>query len=189
MADDADSKGSKTGKKEKKAKKTPTIMKRRLVVYLPELETVDKWKEFATKRGLNVSKLIYGAVEKVITEAENGKHVDAGKLIEENEELKRETATLAEDLHQAKMLNTRLEEELQTYRGRPFTDPDYRGHRDWERKLIAVLKDKSPIKDDEILRRLDVTTPAAAKDIREQLKSLKRDKRVNPTANGWVWTG
>lgn len=180
---------SKAKKPKEKTPKTETIMKRRLVVYLPNENDVERWKEHADKRGLKISKLIHGAVEREISEVENGKHVDAAKLIEENETLKTEMATINEDLHQAKLLNTRLEEELETYRGRPFTDPEYRGHRDWDRDLIALLKENNPIKDDDILSKLRVTTPAAAKDIREQLKGLKRDNRVKPTANGWVWKG
>ena len=159
----------KVGKK-KNEEKVKALRRRRIDVYLDDEDMKKKWFDYAKKKrgkarrrkwtkddGTVVkrvprsmlSKLIVEIVNKAIAEDEGEcKTTTPEDLIKENEALVTKNMELEEDLHNAKELARRYDEELKSYRATlttvplPLPRPD--GGFDYDERLIQVFKTTFP---------------------------------------------
>ncbi len=142
------------------------IKKRRVDVYPPSLEVKETWMDYAMKkregikrrkgkdgkeappRGL-LSSLIVDIVNKAIADDEGeDKTTTREDIIKENEALVTKNKELEEDLHNAKELARRYDEELKSYRATatavPLPLPRLDGGFDYDERLIQAFKGAFP---------------------------------------------
>jgi len=169
--------------------KTETIKQRSIYVYLPTHEMVQRWKDLADKAGTSVSKFVSEHVENSLLQEENSDHKTRSKLIEE---LRTLTETLGEKekrIRHLDLLVEKLEEDLRLYRAQLFTEDSFTGVRQYDRKLIEIVREAGSHSSDEILSRLGVKPreQEAVKAISVQLENLERYGLVKSTSKGWIW--
>lgn len=170
--------------------KTETIRKRRIFVYLPTFEMLDKWKNLAKGAGASISKFVIEHVENsLLMEEDKGEYESRIDLIEKNKELMEENHDLRK---RSRMLDTvveRLEGELREYRVRPFIEDDFFGVRQYQTEIIDLFKKRGTIRKDEILSLLDVDPREreTVKGIGKQLSGLESYGIIRDVGAKWKW--
>ena len=164
-----------------------TLKKKKVDVYLPSLDMRQRWKQAALEKGVSLSRFVVEYVENQLHEDESyatrnemQNRIDA--LEEENVEFRRKRNHL-------EIVVDKLQEELQVYRRQPFLDENFQGIRQFEQKLIGVLKQKKSVRDDVVFREVGIkpTDSDGMKALQRQLLSLERYGLVKKTLEGWSW--
>jgi hypothetical protein len=147
----------------------------------------DRWKKAADEKGIPLSRFIVEYVENQLREDESFSsrlemQNTIDKLQEENVELRRKRNNLD-------IVIDKLQEELQVYRMQPFLNDQYHGIRQYERKLIDVLKNSKSVRDDAILRHVGIrpSDSEGMKALQRQLLMLERYGVIKKTRDGWSW--
>ncbi len=168
--------------------KTATIKERTVNVYLPSLKIANKWKEFAKKSGLSLSKFIFECVENAINEESEFKPRE--ELLEELEKLRKENMELKKKLRMRDALIEKQEQEIMSLMNRQFLD-ESEGFRKYTRGLVELLKNKKKVSHDDIIihLNLDLRNPDLMRAINRQLENLQRYGLIEPVKGGWRWIG
>jgi hypothetical protein len=171
--------------------KTETIKERSIDVYLPSLEQKEKWKKHAEKLGVSISKFVIEYVENSLRQEEEPEFKSRSELWKENNELKQQVQELS---RQCRLLDTvvdKLEQELKTYRGKPFLEERFEGVRSYEKELVDLLKSKDIVTDGELFSHLGIAPSDgdAVRAIGKQLERLETFGLVASSSRGWKWTG
>ncbi len=169
--------------------KTETIKQRAIYVYLPTHEIVKRWKDLAQKADTSISKFVAEHVENSLMQEENNDYKTRSSLLDEIIKL---TETLGEKekrIRHLDLLVEKLEEDLRLYRAQRFTDESFMGIKQYDRKLIEIVREPGSHSSEEILSRLGVKPreQEAVKAISVQLENLKRYGLVRSTSKGWIW--
>lgn len=172
-----------------KKSKTETIKERAIYVYLPSLGMVKEWKELAKKAGVSISKFVIEHVENSLRQEEENHFTPRSELIEKIRELREENKELKK---RNKMLDTvidRLEDELRTYRVKPFLEEEFSGIRKYEKDLINLFKERKEVRKDELLELLEVNpmNGEVVKGINKQIENLEKYGLIKDTGRGWKW--
>lgn len=80
------------GEKSSKNYKTDTIKQRAIYVYLPSIETANRWKKIADDEKISISKFVMEHVENSLNQAKD--HIPRAELIENLQNLKEENDEL-----------------------------------------------------------------------------------------------
>ena len=156
-------------------------------MYLPSLDMRERWKQISSEKGISLSKFVVEYVENQLHEdelyaprIEMQNRIDA--LEEENVQLRRKRNHL-------EIVVDKLQEELQVYRMQPFLDDNFQGIRQFEQRLIEMLKQKKSDRDDVIFREVGIkpTDSEGMKALQRQLLSLERYGLIKKTLEGWSW--
>ncbi len=156
-------------------------------MYLPTLDMRQRWKQAALEKGVSLSRFVVEYVENQLheddsyaTRNEMQNRIDA--LEEENVEFRRKRNHL-------EIVVDKLQEELQVYRRQPFLDENFQGIRQFEQKLIEVLKQKKSVRDDVVFREVGIkpTDSEGMKALQRQLLLLERYGVIKKTMEGWSW--
>jgi len=169
--------------------KTETIKQRAIYVYLPTHEVVKRWKDLAKTSGTSISKFVAEHVENSLMQEEKSDYKARSSLIDEIMKL---TETLGEKekrIRHLDLLVEKLEEDLRLYRAQKFTEESFMGIKQYDRKLIEIVREPGSHSSEEILSRLGVTPrePEAVKAVSIQLENLQRYGLVRSTSKGWIW--
>ena len=172
--------------------RTDTIKKRSIYVYLPSQKMVSKWKETADKQNLSISKFVIEHVENSLIqeEGEDG-YASRVELVEESRRLKEENKELQ---RKNKILDTvvdRLEEELRSYRIKPFISNDFSGIRDYEKDLIDLFRNKKEIRKENLIDFLNIKSSDtnSIKGISKQIENLEKYGLLKDLGGKWIWKG
>ncbi len=116
-------------------------------------------------------------------------HAPRVKLIENLQKLKDENHELRK---QNKILNKvidSLDEELRSFRLKPFLDSLGDGIRQYETELIDLFRRRKVLRNDELLDMLNIDTTDSdiIKAINKQLESLQRYGVIKVVPGGWKW--
>ena len=175
------------GENSAKNYKTETIKKRAIYVYLPSVETAERWKKTADKAKMSISKFVFEHVENSLSQGNElspkYKMIENIKsLNEENEELRKQNRMLG------KVVDN-LDEELRSFRIKPFLDPTGEGVRQYEKELIDVLRRRKFLRSDELLDLLKIkaTDTDSIKAINKQLDNLRSYGLIKVVPGGWKW--
>jgi len=170
--------------------KTETIKERAIYVYLPSHKMVKKWKELAKNSKVSISKFVIEHVENSLSQeiGEDG-FIPRAELLEEIRKLREENKELKK---RNKMLDTvidRLEDELRTYRVKPFLEDEFRGIRKYEKDLINLFKERKEVRKDELLELLGINpmNGEIVKGINKQIENLERYGLIKDIGRGWKW--
>ena len=169
--------------------KTETIKQRAIYVYLPSHDMVEKWKNLAKKSGTSISKFVAEHVENSLRQEKDDNYQTRISLIEDIRKLNETLGEKDKRNRHLELLVEKLEEDLKLYRARLFTDQSFTGVRQYERKLIDILREPGHHDSDAILSRLGVKMreQEPVKAISQQLENLERYGLIRSTSKGWVW--
>ena len=169
--------------------KTETIKQRAIYVYLPSHEMVERWKSLAKKSGTSISKFVAEHVENSLRQEEDDNYQTRSSLIEGFRTLNETLGEKEKRIRHLELLVEKLEEDLRRYRAQLFTDQSFTGVRQYDRKLIDILREPGPHDSDAILSRLgiNIREKESVKAISQQLENLERYGLVRSTSKGWTW--
>jgi len=175
-------------------KKTP-IKGRSFWIYAKNDEMAVKWKTSAQKAGIPISRFIVELIEQHI---ENGsfstgkeKEKQINELQMKVQQLQLENTALDKKAKMLESFASRLDEENRTLRNAPFTEKNFKGEREYEQRLIGLLKEKKFVKETELLDLLHVSPSdsASAKVIMRQLDVLQKYNLIKKSGGGLRWQG
>jgi len=178
-----------TARMPKKKRKTETIKKRRVDVYLRSLEQKEAWNRYANEKGLPLSKLIFSVMENHMHPLEKARDdpytiQKVLKLTDQNQELSKEVERLR------KLLDTQ-EEELRRHRSQPLQKAKLIRYD----ALIDVLKSTPQgLSFKSILENLGIPEDddEAVGTVTASLNTLLDQYRIvdyDPRSKLWMWRG
>jgi len=175
-------------KKQLKPNKTETVKQRAIYVYLPSLETAQRWKKTANKEGVSISKFVIEHVENSLRQ--ESKHIPRVELLEKIKRLEEENKDFRKQNRMLDKAVDNLESELRTFRLQPFLEPHYEGVRKYEKDLVELLRHRNKIRNDDLLNALDIDpgNSDVIKAISKQLEHLEAYGLIKAIPRGWKWT-
>jgi hypothetical protein len=176
-------------KKQPKPSKTETVKQRAIYVYLPSLETAQRWKKTANKEGVSISKFVTEHVENSLRQ--ENEHTPRVELLEKIKRLEDENKDFRKQNRMLDKAVDNLESELRTFRLQPFLEPHHEGVRKYEKDLVELLRHRDRIRNDEILNALDIDPGDSdvIKAINKQLEHLAAYGLIKAIPRGWKWKG
>jgi len=175
-------------------KKTP-IKGRSFWIYAKNDEMAAKWKTAAQKAGIPISRFIAELLEQHI---ENGsfstgkeKEKQINELQMKVQHLQQENTALDKKATMLESFASRLDEENRKLRTAPFLETEYKGEREYEQRLIDLLKEKKFVKETELLDLLHISPSdsTSAKAIMQQLDVLQKYNLIKKSGGGLRWQG
>jgi len=175
-------------------RRTP-VKERSIYVYVPTNEMADRWKKLAKKSGLSISQYVLNIVENYIGDksmaaSQGDLNKRLGELEGQNSRLRGENLALAKRVKMLDDLTDRYEENLRNLKNRQFQDEgSFEGVREYEPKLIELLKEKGFVKERELLDLLHIDTSDAVsvRAINQQLDNLFSYGLVKRSKGGLIW--
>lgn len=175
--------------------KSKTTKKRRIYVYLPSKELMERWKKHAKKQGMSISKYIFEIVDEHIQTDKTDKSKkelskNFIKLEKQNEILRIENIELKKKVDMLNLLTDRYEKQLRDYSNKTFIENGkWEGVREYQSELIELFKSKTSIKENEIidLLHIDPTDVKTMKAISKQIEHLEDYGVIEHIKGGWRW--
>ena len=165
--------------------KTATIRERTINIYLPDLETVDKWKEAASESNTSLSKFV---IQKVEFALNRGSPKDVQKLEKEIATLREQCESLGEENRGLKEQMKRLYKEIELCRSQLLEEFSGRHVGEVNRQLVDILR-AGPKTEKEILAQMEVEPGSdEARAISTQLAVLLDMELVMYDGKVWRWT-
>jgi len=154
-----------------------------------------RWKDMAKKSGLSISQYVLNIVENHIGDesvAASRESLDKrlGEMEGQNSQLRSENLALSKRVKMLDVLTDRYEEDLRNLKNRQFQDESsFEGVREYEPKLIKLLKERDVVKEHELLDLLHVDPGDAAsiRSINQQLDNLFSYGLVRRSKGGLMW--
>ena len=162
---------------------------RYVYLYLPSTEDKARWEKLAQEAGVPLSKFVIEVFERTLAEESDFK--PRGQLVKEIGKLRSENKLLRDDLNQKKIVLEKYETELKRYRSQAFVENKFEGIREYNRELIAVLKQGIVLDSYKLLEELgiDPNDSQRVKALSQQLEELEAFGLVTSTQRGWRWAG
>ena len=183
-------------KKKKNNTKKTTSHKRRIVLYLPTKEIVDKWNKLAEKSAMTTSSFIQEIVRNHIEnegtmESQKAKDKLINELQEHNRQLRVENTELSKKVTMLDNLTDRYEQEIKQLKNQSFLDNNFEGIREFNHRLIELLREKRNIKEHEIfdVMHIDPRDSETIKALNRQLDTLFEYNLVKKYKGGIQWLG
>jgi uncharacterized protein YlxW (UPF0749 family) len=173
-----------------KDSKTKTIKQRAIYVYLPSQQLATTWKKLADNAGSSISKFVIEHVQNsILQENEKDGFTPRIKLLEELRQLQDENKALQKRNRMLDTVVDRLEEELQTYRMKPFQEKEFTGIRQYEPQLIEIFKKRKEIRKEDLLPLLDIDSSEQEKiqAILNEVETLERYRLIKDMGGKWRW--
>jgi hypothetical protein len=171
--------------------KTDSIKRRSVYVYLPSLEAAEEWKAKARKSNVSISQFVIEHVSNSLRQEDGEEEFKPrAELIQQLREKDEQIQKLARENEILKLALERVENELRRYRAGPFLEPDFKGIRGYDKRLIELLKKGDAIDSDHLLHslKIDPRDTPLVKAISNQLENLEAYGLVEKTRRGWRWT-
>ena len=167
--------------------KTDTIKQRAIYVYLPSIETANRWKRIAVEEKISISKFVIEHVENSLNQEKE--HTPRINLIKNIQRFKEENDELRKQNRMLNKVVDSLDEELRSFRLKPFLDPLSDGIRQYEKELIEVFRKRTFLRNDEILDVLNIDSKEtdSIKAINKQLENLQSYGLITVVSGGWKW--
>jgi len=175
-------------------KRTP-VKQRSIYVYVPTNEMAERWKRLAKKAGLSISRYVLNIVENHIGDESVSASREAldkrlGELEEQNSQLRSENLALSKRVKMLDILTDRYEEDLRNLKNRQFQDESsFEGVREYEPKLIKLLKERDIVKEHDLLDLLHINSgdTASVRAINQQLDNLFAYNLIKRYKGGFIW--
>ena len=163
-------------------------LKQRAIYVYPPAHMADRWKSLARESGASISKFVIEHVESSLNMDGEGS-TSRSSLLHENKYLRDTLRERDKRVGHLELLVEKLEEDLLNYRSRMFTDPDFTGVRQYDRRLVEVLREPGTHSNDEVLAKLRIkpTDSESVKAVLVQLENLESYGLVKASGKGWTW--
>ena len=183
-------------KKVKTSPRKTTSHKRRIVLYLPSKEMVEKWKKEAEKSKMTTSSFIQNIINSNFEKGYSGKNQKTieKQLHESNQTIKQLREENIELIKKVKMLDSltdRYEEEINHLKNKPYINGSFEGIREYNTQLIKLLKEKRNIKEVNLPNLLHIKHGdiESIKALNKQLDVLFEYNLVKKYKGGIQWLG
>ena len=180
-----------TTDKEKKSKSNPT--KERLIyVYPSSQEMFNKWVELADKIDMPLSKFVVEHVENSLQQENDlAEYISRADLSEDLQRIKEENKQSHKRIKEKDNLIDRLEEELRSYRVKPFLDTDFSGSRKFSEDLIRLFRTRLEVRKEDVLSKLGINPmdTDVIKGIKKQIEILEQYGLLKDIGGKWRWKG
>ncbi|MGD0805152.1 MAG: hypothetical protein ABSA11_13890 [Candidatus Bathyarchaeia archaeon] len=169
--------------------KDESLKKRAIYVYPPTQQLTDKWKTLSSEAGVPISKFVIDHVQNSLSLEQDENYNSRTKLIEENTTLRKEINEKDKRIGHLELLVEKLEEDLQVYRSRVFTEEGFKGKRTYDKRLVEVLREPGLHTSTEILGKLGVNArdTEVVKGILSQIENLHEYGLIRASGKGWTW--
>ncbi len=180
---------------DKRAGKTATIKQRRVEIYLPSLETKDRWTAEAEQRGVSLSEMIFLLIHEKLTSEDPSTAERLTRLEKENRTLHAQLDAQRERVEALEAVKERQERDLSEYRAQAFLGGPIRKLDPRLLRVLSEAKDRSgrfrPVGETELKRALRVTPKdfTQSKALVAQLAFLETHQVVTHGQGGWTWNG
>ena len=163
-------------------------LKQRAIYVYPPTHMAEKWKKLARESGTSISKFVMEHVENSLNVNGEG-DTSRSSLLHENQYLRDSLGERDKRVGHLELLVEKLEEDLLYYRSKMFTDPGFSGVRQYDRRLVEVLREPGTHSNDEIFARLRIrpTESESVKAVLVQLENLESYGLVKASGKGWTW--
>jgi predicted RNase H-like nuclease (RuvC/YqgF family) len=182
--------------KKKTAHANSPSHQRRIFLYLPTDKMIEKWHKEAEKNKMTTSKFIQEIVKNHIDSGESTINQqkyekEIKQLQEENRQLRNENIELSKKVKMLDTLTDRYEDEIKLYKNKPFINGDFEGIREFNHRLIELLKEKRNIKEHQLFDLLHISPNdvETIKAINRQLDTLFEYNLVKKYRGGIQWHG
>ncbi|MFH2112421.1 MAG: hypothetical protein ABIJ47_14325 [Candidatus Bathyarchaeota archaeon] len=164
-------------------------LKQRAIYVYPPAEIAQRWKDQAERSGASISRFVIEHVENSLNAETDPDYQPRTGLIEENKKLAEALKEKDRYNHHLELLVDKQEEDLRVYRSRIFPDTGNEKVRDYDKRIVQILKETGPHTSDSLLLRLGVGPDdmAAVKAVSAQLEVLQVFGLVRQTSRGWTW--
>lgn len=169
--------------------KDESLKKRAIYVYPPTQQLTDKWKKLSSDAGVPISKFVVDHVQNSLNMEQDNSYSSRTQIIEENTTLRKEIKENDKRIGHLELLVEKLEEDLQIYRSRVFTEEGFTGKRAYDKRLVEVLRAPGLHTSAEILDRLgvDARDTDVVKGIQSQIENLHEYGLITASGKGWRW--
>lgn len=163
-------------------------LKKRAIYVYPPPEMSEKWKTLAKDSHTSISKFVIEQVENSLNLDEEG-YTSRSAILEENRHLRETLKEREKRANHLELLVEKLEQDLRYYRSKMFTEESFIGVREYDRKLVEILREPGSHSNDELLSRLMIrpSEQEAVKALSRQLENLEAYGLVKSTQKGWIW--
>ena len=165
-------------------------LKQRAIYVYPPAEMSERWKELAEAARTSISKFVIEHVENSLRfEEDRGDYKMRAALVQENRRLLETVRDKDKRIDQLDMLVDTLQRDLRLQQERLFTEPDFVGVRNYDKRIVEILREPGPHTADEIVTRLGIQ-PRNVDSIRAlsaQLESLQQYGLIKPSSLGYSW--
>ena len=163
-------------------------LKQRAIYVYPPADMADKWKTQAGNSNTSISKFVIEHVENSLNKEEEG-FSSRASLIDETKHLREVLSEREKRVDHLEILVEKLEEDLRFYRSKMFTDESFSGVRQYDKKLVEILREPGTHSNDEILSRLRIkpTESESVKAVMTQMENLESYGLARATRKGWTW--
>ena len=170
-------------------RKTESIKKRHIDVYLPNLVMVSEWKAAAEEARTSVSKFVVETMEEALRDEGKGPRYSKRDLINRNKFLELENERLKEEVTLKSRAYESLDRENRGLRLQVFQHPEESGLKKLDRDLIALFREKKKLLYDEILPELGIkpTDMGEVTSLQNELQLMMQFGLIKPEYHGWRW--
>jgi len=165
-------------------------LKKKLVyVYVNSDKQAEKWKKLSREARVPISKFVVDHVENSISQESEEKYEPRAELRKQIQELVDENQDLRKSKRILELALEKLEKENRRYREKQWLDIKQQGVRGFERRLIDLLRNEGPLRDDQILSRLGIEPSEgdSVTAVANQLTSLQAWGVIRKSGTGWGW--
>jgi len=170
-------------------------LKRRVVLYLPTIEMITVWANEARKAGQTTSSFVQEIVQQYLELGGTSVKEDYQKRIrdleEQNHKIRQENSDLAKRVLMLDTLTDRYEVDIQELKNKPYLNGSFEGLREFNHRLLDVLKQKRNVKEIELYDLLHIkpSDGETIKAINKQLDVLFEYGLVKRLRGGIQWVG
>ena len=169
--------------------KDESLKKRAIYVYPPTQQLTDKWKTLSSEAGIPISKFVIDHVQNSLNMEQDNSYSSRNQLIEENTTLRKDAKEKDKRIGHLELLVEKLEEDLQLYRSRIFTEEGFTGKRAYDKGRRGP-EGTGLHTSAEILDRLGASArdAEAVKGILNQIENLHEYGLIKASGKGWRWS-
>ncbi len=163
-------------------------LKQRAIYVYPPADIAEKWKTTARAAETSISKFVIEHVENSLNSDDEG-FASRTSIIEENKHLRESLGEQGKRVSHLEILVEKLEEDLRFYRSKMFTDKGFSGVRQYDKRLVEILREPGTHSNEEILSRLGIKPieSESVKAIMIQMETLESGGLIKSTRKGWIW--
>jgi hypothetical protein len=166
------------------------LRERSIYVYLPSDGAAEDWKERARKANVSISEFVFEHVSDSLRQEEGEEEYKSrADLIHDITARDESIRKLSKENRVLTLALERDEHELRRYRAEPFLEEGFQGARDYDRKLIELLRKGEAVDSDHLLRllRIGPRDTSLVKAVDNQLRNLEAYGLAEKTRRGWKW--
>ena len=166
------------------------ILKESAIYVYPSQTMAKEWKTLAEKAGCTITKFVIEHVTNSLRqEDEKSQYQSRREILEEFRLEKEKREELEKRCRMFEIVVDRLEQELQTYRMKPWVDENYRGLMKTDTRLIKEFQKRREIRKEMVysIMKVDPSNKTLGKALESMIKTMERLGVIKDLGGKWIW--